>query len=147
ADWFFEWKRSYIVMKEAFSSVASRLVQAGEYENLSEAVERDLKDYFMRHYQAQVLKPELRDQVITAGLERSVRRLHESYRRVIANSDMRLQLFLARHTQHMKQIPADGKLTSIKLDWDAQKWKAPVYLMEDKAFSGIAGIGYAAAGG
>lgn len=147
ADWFFEWKRSYIVMKETFSSVATRFVQTGEYENLSEAVERDLKDYFMRHYQAQVLKPELRDQVITAGLERSVRRSHENYRRVIANGDMRLQLFLARHTRHMEEIPANEQLSNVKLDWDAQKWKAPVYLMEDKAFNGIAGVGYAAAGG
>ena len=32
-------------------------------------------------------------------------------------------------------------------DWDAQKWKAPTYLMEDRAFDGIAGIGAAAAGG
>lgn len=147
ADWFFEWKRSYIVLKETLSSVASRFVQAGEYENLTEAVERDLKDYFMRHYEVQVLRPELRDQVITAGLERSVRRSHESYRRVIANGDMRLQLFLARHTRHMEELPADQKLTNIRLDWDAQKWKAPVYLMEDRAFDGIAGVGYAAAGG
>jgi hypothetical protein len=35
----------------------------------------------------------------------------------------------------------------VKLDWDAQKWKAPTYLMEDRAFDGIAGIGAAAAGG
>lgn len=147
ADWFFEWKRSYIVLKETFSSAASRFVQAGEYENLTEAVERDLKDYFMRHYEARVLKPELRDQVITAGLERSARRSHESYRRVIANGGMRLQLFLAKHTRHMEELPADRKLTGVKLDWDAQKWKAPVYLMEDRAFDGIAGIGYAAAGG
>jgi hypothetical protein len=38
-------------------------------------------------------------------------------------------------------------MTNVKLDWDAQKWKAPVYLMEDRAFDGIAGIGAAAAGG
>ena len=62
ADWFFEWKRYYIVLKETLTSAATRFVQTGEYESLSEAVERDLKDYFMRHYKAQVLKPELRDQ-------------------------------------------------------------------------------------
>ena len=37
--------------------------------------------------------------------------------------------------------------TNVKLDWDAQKWKAPTYLMQDRAFDGIAGIGAAAAGG
>ncbi len=147
ADWFFEWKRSYIVLKETLTSAAVRFAQAGEYENLSEAVERDLKDYFMRHYKAQVLKPEVRDQKITQGLETLVRRGHESYRRVIANGDMRLQLFLARNTRLLADIPADEKVTGVKLDWDAQKWKTPTYLMEDRAFDGIAGLGVAAGGG
>jgi hypothetical protein len=147
ADWFFEWKRSYIVLKETLTSAAARFVQTGEYESLSEAVERDLKDYFMRHYKDQVLKPEVRDQKITKGLETLVRRSHGSYRRVIANGDMRLQLFLAKHTRHLADIPADGKAIGVKLDWDAQKWKAPVYLMEDRAFDGIAGLGVAAGSG
>jgi hypothetical protein len=101
----------------------------------------------MRHYKLKVLKPEVRDQKITQGLETLVRRGHENYRRVIANGDMRLQLFLAKHTRHLSDIPADEKLTGVKLDWDAQKWKAPVYLMEDRAFDGIAGLGVAAGGG
>lgn len=147
ADWFFEWKRSYIVLKETLTSAAVRFAQAGEYESLGEAVERDLKDYFMRHYKQQVLKPEVRDQKITEGLETLVRRGHENYRRVIANGDMRLQLFLARHTRHLADIPADEKITGVKLDWDAQKWKAPTYLMEDRAFDGIAGLGVAAGSG
>ncbi|MGI9381760.1 MAG: hypothetical protein ACR2PO_01280 [Methyloligellaceae bacterium] len=147
ADWFFEWKRSYIVLKETLTSAATRFVQTGTYESLSEAVERDVKDYFMRHYKAQVLKPELRDQLITRGLEDAVRDAHESYRRVIANGDMRLQLYLARHTRHLADVPADTPLTKVSLDWDAQKWKSPTYLMEDRAFDGIAGLGKAAAGG
>ena len=147
ADWFFEWKRSYIVLKETMTSAANRFIQAGEYESLSEAVENDVQDYFMRHYQDQVLKPELRDQKISRGLDQSVRRAHESYRRVIANGDLRLQLFLTRHTTSLKEIPADQAVTSVSLDWDAQKWKAPTYLMEDRAFDGIAGVGKAAAAG
>ena len=147
ADWFFEWKRSYVVLKETMASAATRFAQTGEYESLNEAVERDLKDYFMRHYREQVLKPEVRDRNITRDLESAARRAHENYRRVIANGDMRLQLFLTRNTRHMEKLPADENLTKVKLDWDAQKWKAPLYLMEDRAFDGIAGLGYAAAGG
>ncbi len=60
---------------------------------------------------------------------------------------MRLQLFLAKHTRHLADIPADKKLTGTKLDWDSQKWKAPTYLMEDRAFDSIAGLGVAAGGG
>jgi hypothetical protein len=147
ADWFFEWKRSYVVLKESIASAVTRFFEVGKYESLTEAIEADVKDYFLKNYREQVLKPELRDQTITQGVEQAVRHAHDSYRRVIANSDMRLQLFLAKHTRHLEDVPASTPMTNVKLDWDAQKWKAPVYLMEDRAFDGIAGIGVAAAGG
>jgi hypothetical protein len=60
---------------------------------------------------------------------------------------MRLQLFLAKHTRHLEEVPASTPVTKLKLDWDAQKWKAPAYLMQDRAFDGIVGVGTAAAGG
>ena len=147
ADWFFEWKRSYVVLKETISSAIARFFEVGKYESVTEAIEADVKDYFLKNYKDQVLKPELRDQTITKGVEQAVRHAHDSYRRVIANGDMRLQLFLARHTSHLEDIPPAMPMTNVKLDWDTQKWKAPTYLMEDRAFNGIAGIGAAAAGG
>src|SRR4029453_9646717 len=104
------------------------------YESLTEAIEADVKEYFLRNYKEQVLKPEVRDQAISQGVEQAVRHAHDSYRRVIANGDMRLQLFLAQHTSHLADIPAATPVSNIKLDWDAQKWKAPTYLMEDRAF-------------
>jgi hypothetical protein len=147
ADWYFEWKRSYVVLKETISSAITRFFEAGKYESLNEAIEADVKDYFLKNYKEQVLKPELRDETITKGVEQAVRHAHDSYRRVIANGDMRLQLFLAKHTDHLEDIPPATPMTNVKLDWDAQKWKAPTYLMEDRAFDGIAGLGAAAAGG
>jgi hypothetical protein len=147
ADWYFEWKRSYVVLKETISSAITRFFEAGKYESLNEVIEADVKDYFLTNYKEQVLKPELRDQTITKGVEQAVRHAHDSYRRVIANGDMRLQLFLAQHTSHLEDIPAATPMTNVKLDWDAQKWKAPTYLMEDRAFDGVVGVGTAAAGG
>src|SRR5499427_2545429 len=147
ADWFFAWKRSYVVLKETIASAVTRGMEAGKYESLNEAIEADVKDYFLRNFRSQVLKPELRDAIITKGVEQAVRHAHDSYRRVIANGDMRLQLFLAKHTDHLEDIPSSTPMTNVKLDWDAQKWKAPTYLMEDRAYDGIAGLGAAAAGG
>jgi hypothetical protein len=147
ADWFFEWKRSYVVLKETISSGIARFFEVGKYESVTEAVEADVKEYFLKNYKDQVLKPELRDLTITKGVEQAARHAHDSYRRVVANGDMRLQLFLAQHTSHLEDIPPATPMTSVKLDWDAQKWKAPTYLMQDRAFDGIAGIGAAAAGG
>src|SRR4029078_1623741 len=147
ADWFFEWKRSYVVLKETIASAISRGLEAGKYESLNEAIEADVKDYFLKNYQEQVLKPELRDQIITKGVEQAARHAHDSYRRVIANGDMRLQLFLAKHTDHLEDIPGSTSMTNVKLDWDAQKWKAPTHLMEDRVYERAAGLGAAAAGG
>ena len=147
ADWFFEWKRSYVVLKETIASAIARFFEVGKYESVTEAVEADVQDYFLKNYKDQVLRPELRDLTISKGVEQAARHAHDSYRRVIANGDMRLQLFLAKHTSHLEDIPAAAPMTSIKLDWDAQKWKAPTYLMQDRAFDGIAGVGAAAAGG
>ena len=147
ADWYFEWKRSYVVLKETVSSAIARFFEAGKYESLNEAIEADIKDYFLTNYKEQVLKPELRDLTVTKGVEQAVRHAHDSYRRVIANGDMRLQLFLTKHTSHLEDIPPATPMTNVKLDWDAQKWKAPTYLMEDRAFDGVIGVGAAAAGG
>jgi hypothetical protein len=147
ADWFFAWKRSYVVMKESITSAITRFFESGKYQSLNEAVEADVQDYFLKSYEEQVLKPELRDPVIAQGVEQAVRHAHDSYRRVIANSDMRLQLFLAQHTTNLADIPTATPAANVKLDWDAQKWKAPTYLMQDRAFDGIVGIGTAAAGG
>ena len=147
ADWYFEWKRSYVVLKETIGSAITRFFEAGKYKSLNEAIEADVKDYFLANYKEQVLKPELRDQTITKGVEQAVRHAHDSYRRVIANGDMRLQLFLAKHTSHLEDISPATAMTNVKLDWDAQKWKAPTYLMEDRAFDGVVGVGAAAAGG
>jgi hypothetical protein len=147
ADWFYAWKRSYVVLKETVSSAITRFFETGKYESLTEAIEADVKEYFLRNYKEQVLKPEIRDETITKGVEQAARHAHDSYRRVIANGDMRLQLFLAKHTSHLEDIPPATPMTNIALDWDAQKWKAPVYLMEDRAFDGVVGVGTAAAGG
>jgi hypothetical protein len=140
ADWFFAWKRSYVLLSEAMSSTATRLVEVGEVEPLHVAVSRDLKDYFLRHYTEQVLKPALRDRVISAGFESAARDAHDRYLAAIAEGDLRVQLFLAREGRTLSARPQD-KATTLDLDWDAQRFNAPTYLMEDRAFDAVTGVG------
>ena len=147
ADWFFEWKRSYVILKEAIKSTANRMLETGKYESLKEAVEHDVKDYFMKNYNERVLKPEMRDAVIAAKMEKLVRWAHRRYKRAIVRSDRRLQAFLATQTRVLEDFPDDQKATRLALDWDAQKWKSPHYLAEDRAFDGVVGVGRIAAGG
>ncbi len=147
ADWFFEWKRPYVILKEAISSTTSRLVKLGEYESLKTAVERDMSDYFMRHYKEQVLKPEARDEVIVSGLEQIARDAHKSYLSTMAIQDAKMKAFIKQNTTYLETITQSAQYTQTKLDWDAQRWKNPTFLMEDRAFDGIAGVGRVAAGG
>ncbi len=147
ADWFFAWSRSYVVLKEALVSTMTRVVQLGSFETLPTAVERDLQDYFKRHYSEQVLRPEHRDALIARAFEQAARRAHERWREVVAQEDLRLQLFLAQHTEHLEQAESAAPLTLVALDWDAQRFKSPAYLTEDKAFAGIVRLATLGTGG
>jgi hypothetical protein len=147
ADWFFAWNRSYVVLKEAVVATAARLLELGRYEPLQVAVERDLQDYFRRHYTQQVLRPERRDALISRGFEEAARRAHERWLQVVAQADLRLQLFLAEHTAHLQSVPPTERISELTLDWDAQAFRAPAFLTEDKAFSGIVSIGTIGTGG
>ncbi len=147
ADWFFEWKRPYVILKEAITSTSTRLVKLGEYESLRTAVERDVTDYFMKHYQEQVLKPETRTPVITAGIERIARGAHQAYLLAMAEQHREVREFLTKNTRHLERVASNQKLTKTKLDWDTQRWKSPTYLMEDRALGAIFGVGGIAASG
>ena len=147
ADWFFEWKRPYVILKESLSSTTTRLVKLGEYESLRTAVERDLKDYFMKNYQQQVLKPEERDAVLVSGIETIIRRAHQNYLAMMQTQDKKMRAFIAENTTYLDHRPEDEPLTKTTLDWDAQRWQAPYYKVEDRAFDGVAGVGRVAAGG
>jgi hypothetical protein len=147
ADWFFAWRRPYVVLKEAVVSTLAHIAETGEYEPLATAVERDLKTYFIRHYTEQVLKPAQRDPLISASYEEVARRAHERWRQAVVAEDLRLQLFLAEHTRDLDGRSADAPLTALTLDWDAQRFQAPTYLLEDKAYDGIVSLAAVGAGG
>jgi len=148
ADWFYEWKRSYVLLKETVLSSAHRTVSSGS-ETWREAVERDISDYFMRHFTDQVLQPERREPLVEDGVRNMLEHAHGSFLQAIEDYDLRLRLFLQEHTSHVDQA-ALGDDLDIELDWDAQRWKAPLYAAEDRSFDGALGVGLmvaSAAGG
>lgn len=140
ADWFFSWKRSYVVLKEAAVATATRLLEPGDYEPLHIAVARDLEDYFLQHYLQQVLAPELRGPAIDRDFEAAARRAQARWLAVLAQQDRRLQRFLERSGRRLDTPRADGRLSSVTLDWDAQRFKARHPLTADKAFDGALGL-------
>jgi hypothetical protein len=65
-----------------------------------------------------VLKPELRDPIITSGTERILREAHQEVLFILAALDYRLTDFLKKHTRHMEPLEA-GDIQRIKLDWES----------------------------
>ncbi|MGI9491908.1 MAG: hypothetical protein ACR2QF_05835, partial [Geminicoccaceae bacterium] len=124
ADWFYEWKRSYILLKETVLSSAHRTVSSGT-ETWREAVERDISDYFMRHFTDQVLQPERREPLVQDGVRNALGHAHGRYLQAVSNYDLRLQLFLQQNTTHFDQEALESGI-EVDLDWDAQRWKAPL---------------------
>lgn len=143
ADWFYEWKRSYILLKETVLSSAHRTVASGS-ETWREAVERDISDYFMRHFTDQVLQPERREPLVEDGVRNTLEHAHSNFLNAVAHYDLRLRLFLQEHTAHFDP-EALGDGVEVELDWDAQRWKAPLYAAEDRSFDGALGVGLMAA--
>lgn len=146
ADWFFAWRRAYVVLGKAIASTTSRLARVGAYEPLEVGVERDLQDYFMAAYQSRVLRPEEREPIVARAFDAAARRAHERWLGVLAEEDLRLRLFLAEHTRHLDPLPADTRLSELTLDWDAQRFKAPYHLSGDRVFDGLVGVATAGGG-
>lgn len=139
ADWFYEWKRSYVLLKETVLSSAHRTVASGS-ETWRQAVQRDITDYFMRHFTDQVLQPEHREPLVEDGVRNTLEHAHSNFLGAVSDYDLRLQLFLQQHTAHFNQ-DALGEHVEVELDWDAQRWKAPLYAAEDRSFDGALGVG------
>ena len=139
ADWFYEWKRSYVLLKETVLSSAHRTVASGA-ETWREAVERDISDYFMRHFTDQVLQPERREPLVQDGVQNALEHAHGRYLQAVSEYDLRLQLFLQQHTTHFDHEAVEEGV-EVDLDWDSQRWKAPLYAAEDRSFDGAMGAG------
>ncbi len=140
ADWFFAWRRSYVVLEKAAVATASRLLEPGRYEPLALAVERDLAEYFMRHFEAMVLQPALREPALRQGFEDAARRAHGRWLRLVAAQDPHLQQFLAEATRHLAAPGEARRLSTLTLDWDAQRFRPPHHLTADRSFDAVLGL-------
>jgi hypothetical protein len=133
ADWYFAWGRSWELLWQMGSS-ATRHAATASIENLSEAIRRDVTDYFRRHFTEQVLRPEYRDRLVQTAIREAVAEAHQRFVGAVVRQDGKLRRFLAAHTSHL--VPPDAA-RPVRLDWDAQRWKAPTYLIENKGAEGL----------
>jgi hypothetical protein len=132
ADWYFEWGRSWAVLKEA-SLGGLKAIGPNNVQGIFEASRNEVESYLIRNYQRFVLRPELRNPVIEAGISQILADAHLRYLAVLTTIDDRVQEFLRRHTRHLETLDPLAKL-DVSLGWDAQQWKAPRYAVDDEAF-------------
>jgi hypothetical protein len=75
ADWYFEWGRSWAVLKEA-SVGGLRAIGPNNVQGIFEASRNEVESYLIRNYQRFVLRPELRNAVIEAGISQILAEAH-----------------------------------------------------------------------
>lgn len=131
ADFFFAWQRSWVLMKEAVLAGGSQMLNILSPGKIWEAVTARTRGYLMENYEARVLKPNERNPKIQKGLETAFQKAHAQYRATVLELDAREQAFIKKHTRLLEAYPV-GSVT-IKLDWQAQRWRIPAHLAEDRA--------------
>jgi nitrate reductase NapE component len=150
ADWFFAWGRSWRFLYEAATGAVQEMGRLFfSQTQVSDAARHAVEAYLLRHYQDFVLKPALRDDIIDRGLRQALRNAHREYLMALAGLDDYAQRFLAEQTGHVEEI--DDAAVVVRIDWDAEKWKAPRYTAEDRYLEPVISVavigGSAALGG
>ena len=131
ADWFFDWGRSWRFLYEAIAGAVQEAARLSfSRTQITDAARQAVEAYLLRHYEEFVLKPGLRDQMIIGGVDDVLHRAHDRYRATVAGLDDRMQRFLIEQTSYVEEL--DGSAMSLKIDWDAEKWKAPRFGAEDR---------------
>ncbi|MBR0863487.1 hypothetical protein JQ614_17250 [Bradyrhizobium diazoefficiens] len=135
ADWYFGWGQSYYLLKEA-SVGALKGLGPNNVQGFAEGARNEVAGYLIRNYQDRVLKPELRELVIEAGVARIFAKAHQHYLQTLTSLDDRLQEFLSKYTRHLEVVDP-LKEPDLSIDWDAQKWKVSRYSVENEALQAV----------
>jgi hypothetical protein len=131
ADWFFAWGRSWRLLYEALTGAAQEAMRLGfSQTQMTDAARHSVEAYLLRHYQDFVLKPGLRDPFIVEGVTQVLRDANNDYLASVADLDDRVQRFLSNEALLAEKI--DTESVSIRIDWDAEKWRGPRSRVEDR---------------
>jgi hypothetical protein len=131
ADWFFAWGQSWRLLYEAAVGGVQEAFRLGfSQTQVIDAARHGVEDYLLRHYQEFVLKPGVRDPFIVSGIRGVFMDANVEFSIALGQLDDRLQKFVAEKAVFAE--PLDPQTVSVKVDWDAEKWRAPRSLAEDR---------------
>ena len=135
ADWFFGWGNSFKVVFQAAKGAAAGL-STFDIDVILDRATVEMEEYMRTNYSALVLKPELRDPKIVQGIEAALVETHKDYLRTLRNIDDRLITFISDNARYVARIEP-SELITVKLDWDAEAWKAPTHYAQDAFLQGM----------
>jgi hypothetical protein len=137
ADWFFEWGRSWRFLYEAVSGAVQEAARLSfSRTQVSDAARAAVEAYLLRHYQELVLKPELRDASLVSGVRDVLKGAHDKYAGALARLDDSMQRFLSEKARYVEAL--DASSVTVRIDWDAEKWKAPRTIADDRTLQPVA---------
>jgi hypothetical protein len=136
ADWFFAWGQSWRLLYEATTGAVQEAFRLGfSRTQVSDASRHAVEDYLLRHYQDFVLKPGQRDPAVVDGVRQVFADANAEFLGVLGGLDDRVQRFVADHAVYTE--PFDGDAVAVKVDWDAEKWRAPRHFGEDRTLEPV----------
>jgi len=144
ADWYFAWGRSWEFLGYSFLGGGEEILSFSPDQMMSGAT-KSVEGHFMKHYLQRVLKPEIRNPKIENGVRDVLQQAYQEYRYLLEESDERLKEFVLKNARYIEQVDP-SKVVQLQLDWDAQKFKAPVYHADEAVQSGMLGLAFVLGG-
>jgi len=124
ADWYFAWGRSWRLLYEALIGAGQEAARLGfSRTQVSDAARYAVEDYLLRHYREMVLKPAVRDPLVSAGILAVFRDANAGFLAAAAAFDDEIQRFAGQDALYTERLDADA--VKVRLDWDAETWRAP----------------------
>lgn len=137
ADWYFAWGRSWTLLQEAVVG-GLKGASINNVQGIVEGSRNEVEAYLIQNYQRLVLKPELRNPELEAGVSRILANAHARYIAVLSTMEQRTQVFLSQSTRHLEVVHPESKVR-MSLDWDAQKWKARYLVSDETSYAALRG--------
>ena len=137
ADWYFAWSTTYQLLYEAAKSTLQHALEPRVL-SLQASVAADVGAYIRRHYEEDVLEPEINDALLRQAFTRVYRRAHGKYLSAIAELDHSFQRFVAERTTHLEGGEGDIAAT-IVVDWNSQLRKLKLSNHEKGSLGAVAG--------
>lgn len=144
ADWFFSWGRNYDFLGKSLVGALGEVLSFSPSE-MMEGAREDVEAHFTKHYLEQVLKPEIRNPTIESGVRGVLSDAHREYMFLLEESDERLKEFVLANARYIEQVDP-SRAVMIKLDWNSEKFKAPIYRADEAVQAGMRGIAFVLGG-